>query len=97
MPCVQEVLDPSTEDATQSWGAIIAQHASADLEIVAWTGAEQNPVPGGGPIHPGTPTCPQMFTQLVAGSNSSQPDFSWVPQVRLQSLCRLSAGPNAKL
>ena len=75
------MLDPASEDATLSWGAVAAQQLDADFEILAWAGAKQNQ---NGST---TPTVPQLFTQLIAGDNSTIGDAvakaSWSPQVPL--------------
>ena len=87
------MLDPATEDATRSWGALVAQHLVADYQIIAWTGAKQDPYPLGQKhmlemimaqiLNESTPTVPQLFNQQIAGNSSSQiEDFTqWIPQV----------------
>lgn len=78
---------PETQDATQTWGALVAQHFKADYEILAWSGAFQNPGELPDPSVIGTgrlPTIPQLFLQQVAGDNTSRWNVSsddWLPQV----------------
>ena len=77
--CMQPVLDPASEDATLTWGALSAQQLDADFQLLAWTGARQNSQLNDSAI----PTVPQMFMQLVAGDNDTLRNGSdaWSPQV----------------
>ena len=86
------VLDPDTEDAFLAFGNLVADHFDADRQILAWSGAAQNPFPSNDSAALAsvtTPTVPQLFSQLIAGNRSSMfiNNTAWVPQVR--PLCDL--------
>ena len=80
------VLDPHTEDAAQSFPALVADFFDADRQILAWSGATQNPFPSSQASQLDsvtTPTVPQLFRQLIAGNRSSLlvNASAWAPQV----------------
>lgn len=81
-----QVLNPDTEDATRTFGALVADYFDADHQILAWSGAAQNPYPSDQAElleSVTTPTVPQLFSQLIAGNMSSviANTSAWVPQV----------------
>lgn len=83
---IGQVLNPDTEDATRTFGALVADYFDADHQILAWSGAAQNPYPSDQAElleSVTTPTVPQLFSQLIAGNMSSviANTSAWVPQI----------------
>ena len=78
-----EVLDPATEDATRSFGQLVADAFQADHQLLAWSGATQSDEPSNyTAATAATPTIPQLFGEEIAGDKSStNVNFSaWEPQ-----------------
>ncbi|KAK9800856.1 hypothetical protein WJX73_000515 [Symbiochloris irregularis] len=82
------VLDPDTEDALLAFPTLVADHYDADRQILAWSGATQNPFPSNDSSQLAavtTPTVPMLFEQLIAGNKSSLlvNASAWAPQLIL--------------
>jgi hypothetical protein len=83
---------PEFQDATLSWGALAANHFTADYQLLAWSGAGMSTYSNlaGSDVDPAQyalvePEIPDLFDQVVAGLNTTLvSDFTaWVPQASL--------------
>lgn len=76
----QLIPEPAGQDGTQTYGAQVAQRLNADYQIIAYAGAQQNPLANGQSLNNRT-LVPRLLTELVAANDTMMVDPSnWIPQ-----------------
>ena len=88
MHAQNDVLSPDSENSLVAFPTLVADYFDADRQILAWSGAYQNPFPSSAltaladTTRP--PSIPMLFEQLIGGEGNLLVNASaWPPQVTL--------------